>query len=134
MSVAIPLISAGLAALVAWIVALRQTRTARETWVLDKRYLAYEKVIDTANTVLVVPGAVRAARFGDAGLVADLLASLHRLELVAPEAIREKSDELGKFVVGTMGSTTVQQRDRIVAEVNALIDLLREDLVPRHLR
>lgn len=46
MSVSVPLISALLAALVALVVARQQGISARDSWVLDKRYVLCEGVLD----------------------------------------------------------------------------------------
>jgi hypothetical protein len=46
--------SALIAGAVAWAVTRRQGRTTRESWVLDRRYRVYEKIIEAATGLLDV--------------------------------------------------------------------------------
>lgn len=55
-NVAVPLISAAIAGLVAWIVARHQGRTAHENWVRDKRYGLYEAAIVAIDEHLLSGG------------------------------------------------------------------------------
>jgi hypothetical protein len=135
MSAAVPLISAAIAALVAWIVARQQGKTARENWLLEKRYLVYERIMDGATNLLLghADQAERSVAIDDPAKRAPLIAAVHRLTLIAPKTVHSLGARVtrasydGRF-------TTEQQRGRFIDAVNELNAALREDLVPKHMR
>lgn len=135
MDVAVPLISAAVAALVAWIVALRQGKTARENWVRDKRYEVYERILDAATDLLAgePSSPQRIADIDDPEKRLPLVAALYRLNLIAPDAIHELGATIadrhyqGRF-------TSPGQHDGFINDVNALTTSLRDDLVPKQMR
>lgn len=128
MDVAVPLISAAVAALVAWIVALYQGRAARENWVLDKRYALYETVITEALKLTdPVPQGEN-----DRQRVFALIDSLSALDLIAPKVVKEMTAE----VVGLIkkSTTAISESKAVFGALDRLIVLLHEDLVPKHMR
>jgi hypothetical protein len=133
-NVAVPLISAALAALVAWIVAIRQGRTARENWVLDKRYVLYERVLEPVSPL---SAAVSHQEATDTALDPDFRARVTHavvaLELLAPEPVRELSRSL-IFALAQSQVGTTDAVSRLHTAVRALRERLREDLVPEHMR
>lgn len=88
MDVAVPLISAAVAALVAWIVTLRQGRTARENWVLDKRYLLYERTLNAGLAFTGLDARQTRTRLKDRQFTGALEEAITILMLLAPRWIR----------------------------------------------
>lgn len=112
---------------------MRQGRTARENWVLDKRYLLYERVLENATDVTTVTTVPEIERAADEAFRRRLYAALVALELVAPANIREQSDVVGALLdgIGTGGDEAVEQ---FIGELVTLMHMLRDDLVPKHMR
>lgn len=128
MNVAVPLISAALAALVAWIVAVRQSRTSHEGWVRDKRHASYERIITAAEALT------------DAGLGLDekvnrqmaLLKALKAAELLAPKRIRDQADVVFGHMRAVEGGGPAGKP--MLDALDVLLERLRDDLVPKHMR
>lgn len=134
MNLAVPLISAAIAGLVAWIVARHQGRTARENWVLDKRYAVYQRVIDATNDILGIPESNdRDAIIDDPVRRRPLVAALHQLDVIASDKVRDLGATVGELAY-TGRFMSVEQRQAFIQSVNDLLPALREDLVPKHMR
>jgi hypothetical protein len=142
----IPLASALVAAVVALLVARRAARSARETWLLDERHAAYVSVVEAANNLLQgYDRKTREAAMDDPAKHRALLHSLHLLELVAPDAIRKESEKLRIALppdwTREFSEKTLERRlarpdyyRRYTQAIEKLLLMLREDLVPKHMR
>lgn len=132
--VVVPLLSAALAGLIAWIVARQQRHSTREQWVLDKRYAIYQQIFETAAPVTSSLTPVDAAEAATSELwQAQMMRALMALELIAPDHVLDES----KKAMGRMreaGAGTSLTLGNLTARLFGLVRLLRNDLVPKHMR
>jgi hypothetical protein len=113
---------------------LRQGRTARENWVLDKRHVLYERVLEAVaplNAAWSRDEAVDATL--DPKFRAQLTNALLGLELLAPEDVRQLSRTTVYTLVQAQLGTT-EALGSFNTAVRDLRESLREDLVPKHMR
>lgn len=130
----VPLVSAALAGFVAWIVAQRQGRTARENWLLDKRHEAYVAVVQAAAAIWGVRDWTEVrAELADSEKLRALLSVLHKLDVVAPVAVRTVSGDAYQRLSRLDSSDHTALRG-LSQVLDRLVVLLREDLVPEHMR
>jgi hypothetical protein len=128
METAMPLISALVAGLVAWLITLRQGSSAHENWVRDKRHAAYEETIEAsvalrrANEV-GVDIAAESRRFTEA---------LDGLRLIAPWTIRKLAERIEDDV--SAGAVRGDGSERFEKDLRKLTSLLRDDLLPMNMR
>jgi hypothetical protein len=132
--IVVPLISAAIAGLVAWIVTRRTAQTARENWLLDERHGVYEKAVETVMDLLGEAGspalAMREA-LSDPAKRRALLISLRRIFLIAPQNVRMAA----RRAIDTAGpGSGTYDHQRTVDALNALIVVMRDDLVPERMR
>lgn len=135
MNVAVPLISAAIAGLVAWIVARHQGRTARENWVYDKRYVLYERVLVTSLALDSPTHEGTRAKLADKTITDALANSLIAILLLAPKGIAEQSREVYDLLWAAERDLDDEAAIGAVGRaMGELTHMLHVDLVPKHLR
>jgi hypothetical protein len=129
----VPLISAAIAGLVALVVTQRQGRSARENWVLDRRFSIYGRVLDASVRFLGQFDRTEALQaVSDATKVTTFLGELVVLDLIAPKVIRDHASFIARLTWDVnAGRTDVVE---LIKAVDTLVDMLRDDLVPPRLR
>lgn len=137
MSVLTPLLSALVAGVVAWLVSLRQGRSARHSWVLDKRFGVYKEIVEAFLAVVrkvheLPEGATLRDGLIDVEARSRMLAALATPDLVAPERIRGQAEACIKLMWDVVDRG--EHGKEFVDEMQALFALMREDLVPKSLR
>lgn len=133
--VVVPLVSAVLAALVAWLVAWRQGQTAREHWILDKRYEMYARILETGLRLIrgdSLSSVRRQLRNGEQ--LEEFLSPLIALNLVAPKDVRVPAGRVGELAADASASGKEADIEAFMTALRDLLDHLREDLLPRRLK
>ncbi|RBY87364.1 hypothetical protein [Blastococcus sp. TF02A-26] len=137
--VIVPLVSAALAGVVAWLVTRSQSRTSRENWVLDKRYAVYERVVDSclellaqASTGDVDPAEETSRLLRIPATRSTLIGRLTALQLVAPAGIQDLGHQIGLDAWAVARDST--NAEAFYAQIDTLVRLLREDLIPPDMR
>jgi hypothetical protein len=136
--IAVPVVSALIAGFVAWTVANRQALKVREQWVLDKRHTLYVGVLDVVVDMLREAAAGTDAAATTSRLLGTpasrhaLLSRLTALELLAPKHIRDYTDEIVKSMWEVAADSS--KATRFWEQLQGLVNLLREDLVPEQMR
>ncbi|MCZ2837155.1 hypothetical protein [Modestobacter sp. VKM Ac-2985] len=137
-SAATPLASAVVAGLVALLVASRSARSSRRNWLLDERHDTYAAFLDAANDVLGgVTGPQQKQDALDPTKLRALMHALQRLDLVSPADVRAGAQAVRDTIPRHQQSNLMEAERRfgeLMSKVNALVALLREDLVPKHMR
>lgn len=139
MGVLTPVLSALVAGVVAWLVTLRQGRTARQNWLLDKRFGVYEEVVDAFLALVRKAHDLAAAGEGSVHQAlreldtrTRVLGALTAPDLVAPEGIREQANHCIRLLWSVTDSP--DETSEFIEALERLVDLMRDDLVPKALR